>query len=95
MSQTMASLSRVLNAYVNVTLAYGFTRAVTYDYHDMKKYFNAKAYKTEVKEMLLVDKAARVGANTLAAIGAWPFMVHEDLRRLECALKRQDVSEYE
>lgn len=95
MPETMASLSRALGVYVNATVAYGFTRAVTYDYTGVKKYFNAKTGRTEVKEMLLVDKVGSVCTNSFAAIVAWPFMVTQDLTRLECALKRKDPSEYE
>lgn len=84
-----------MHAYVNTTLVYGFTRAVTYDYNGSRKYYNAKTDKYEVKEMLLIDKVGRVSFNTFAAVTAWPFMLRHDFTRLECAIKGKDPSEYQ
>jgi hypothetical protein len=96
----LAMLRAIARVYFNTgtTLAYGFTRevTVTYDYKDSKKYYNQKTGQTELKEMLLVDKIGRItgNLNTVAAMGAWPFMLGEDLVRLDCAVKGRDPSKY-
>lgn len=88
-------LRTVFRAYVNGTMAYGFTRAVTYDYKGTKRYYNNKIDHSEVKEMLLVDKISRITGGTMGAIFWWPMMMHEDLTRLECAIRGKDATEYE
>jgi hypothetical protein len=49
----------------------------------------------ETKEMLLVDKIARITGKTCAALIVWPHMMVEDLTRLECAVKGKDIREYQ
>ena len=87
----IAFLRTVLRAYFNTALVYGFARAVTYDYKGSKKYYNDNTRTYENKEMLLVDKIGRVSTNTLAAVLAWPFMLGDDLARLECTIKGKDL----
>ena len=87
-------LRRFVNIYVNTTLAYGFTRAVTYDYEGEKKYYNEKKEKYEKKEMLIFDKIGQISAKTFAALFGWPFMLGDDLPRLECAVLGKDHREY-
>ena len=90
----MKILLRCWHIYTNTTLAYGFTRAVTWDYSGTSLYHNKKTDKYEHKEMLLVDKIGRVSWRTFAAVVAWPMMVGEDLARLECRLTGKDPAEY-
>jgi hypothetical protein len=92
---TAVVMLRVLRIYVNSALAYGFTRAVTYDYKSSKRYYNDKTGESEDKEMLLVDKIGRISGMTAAAILLWPGMIGEDLARLECAVKGKDPKEYQ
>lgn len=88
-------LNSVLRVYLRTTLAYGFTRAVTYDYKSTDKYFNENTRHTEVKDMLLVHKIGKISGNTCAAVVAWPFMIHDDLTLFECALRGKDPKEYQ
>ena len=80
---------------MNTCLAYGFTRAVTYDYKDTKKYYNDRTGVYETKEMLLTDKIGQITGKTCAALIVWPGMLGEDLARLECAVKGRDAREYQ
>ena len=92
----MAVVCRVvLRVYVNTCLSYGFTRSVTYDFKDTKKYYNRNTGELEKKDMLLVDKIRRSTGGTCAALVMWPGMLGEDLGRLECAVKGKDVREYQ
>ena len=90
----MKRLLRYLHIYANSTLAYGFTRAVTWDYSGTRLYLNQKTEKYESKEMLLTDKIGRVSGRTLMAVFAWPAMLGDDLARLECRLTGKDPAEY-
>ncbi len=83
---------RVLRVYVNTALAYGFARAVTYNYESSKRYHNDK--RGEEKEMLLVDKLGTIAGKTVSAIFLWPGMLGNDLARLECAVKGKDWKDY-
>ncbi len=80
--------------YAAATLAFGFTRAVTYNYDGKKFYYNRRTRTTELKDMLLVDSIGRVTGNTCAAIFIWPIMLGDDLTRLECAVLGKDLKEY-
>ena len=87
-------LTRCARIYVNTTLAYGFARAVTYEYEGTKNYYNNKTAKYEQKEMLLIDKIGRASASSVSAIFLWPIMLNDDLARLECAVRGKDLAEY-
>ena len=80
--------------YMHTTLAYGFARAITYDYKGSSRYFNGKTGEYEEKEMLLIDNIGRISSSTLAAWCVWPIMLGEDLTRLECAARGKDPAEY-
>ncbi len=82
------------SVYLKCTALYGFSRAVTWDYDGTKEYYNARTRKYEVKGKLMVDKAQSVLGGTFSACYAWPFMICDDLTRLECAVKKRDVCEY-
>lgn len=88
-------LTTVIRAYVHTTMAYGFTRAVTYNYESQERYYNAKTGIYELKDMLLIDKFGTVMAGSLAAIFMWPPMLWQDLAKLECKLTGKDAREYE
>ena len=90
----MHPLLRYWHIYTNTTMAYGLTRAVTWEYDGKCRYLNKKTDMYELKEMLLIDKIGRVSWGTLAAVFAWPVMVVEDLSRLECRLTGKDINEY-
>ena len=87
-------LTTVIRAYVHTTMAYGFTRAVTYTDESQDRYYNAKTGIYELKDMLLIDKFGTVMAGSLAAIFMWPPMLWQDLTRLECAVRGKDAREY-
>ena len=85
---------KAVRVYVQSVAVYGFTRAVTWDYAGSKEYYNARTHEYEIKEKLLVDKAWCVLDGTFSAYFAWPFMLGDDLTRLECAVKGRDAREY-
>jgi hypothetical protein len=85
---------KIVRVYLKSTALYGFTRAVTWDYEGKQEYYNARTHKYEMKDKLLVDKACSVVGGTFAAYFAWPFMLGDDLTRLECAVKGRDAREY-
>ena len=91
---TLDWLFTVLDVYLDVTVLYGFTRAVTYNYEGSREYYNKNTRKHEVKEMLLVDKIGRITSKTFAAVFMWPRMLHEDLTRAECAMSGKNHLEY-
>ena len=88
-------IRRIANIYLNTTLVYGFTRAVTYDYESEKHYYNKQTGVYEEKEMLIFDKIGRISFKTFAATVAWPVMMGDDLTRLECAVRGKNPSEYQ
>ena len=90
----MQALPFALRAYIGTTMAYGLTRSVTYAYEGTKLYLNEKTGRFEDKERLFVDKIGRVSCHSVAAIGAWPMMVWEDITTLECVVKGKDPLEY-
>ena len=80
---------------MHTTLAYGFTRAVTYNYEGKQRYYNAKTGNYELKDRLLIDQFGSVMAGSFAAIFLWAPMVGQDLAKLECKLRGKDIREYE
>ncbi len=85
---------KIVRLYLQGTGLYGFTRAVTWEYEGKKEYYNAKTDEIETKEKLFVDKAWGVLGGTFSAFFAWPFMLWDDLTRLECAVQGRDAREY-
>jgi hypothetical protein len=97
MPYDVAMMRAVLRMYVTSTMAYGFTRAVTYAYESSKRYYKGKTGECETKERLLVDKIGTISGMTVtvAAILVWPGMLGEDLARVECLVKGKDPKEYQ
>jgi hypothetical protein len=95
MAYDVGTMRAALRMYVTGAMAYGFTRAVTYDYKSSKEYYNGKTGKCETKDMLLVDKIGRISGMTVAAILVWPVMLGGDLARLECLVKDKDPKEFQ
>ncbi len=85
---------KIVKVYLQSTVLYGFTRVVTWDYEGKKEYYNARTREFETREKLIVDKACSVFGGTCAAYFAWPFMLGDDLTRLECAVKGLEAREY-
>ena len=81
--------------YVSSTFLYGTVRALTYDYEGSKRYYNAKTSKSERKELLITDTIGLLAVKSTAAMVAWPIMICDDMRRLECFLRGKDIKEYE
>jgi hypothetical protein len=48
----------------------------------------------EEKEMLVIDKLARITGKTFASVYKWPYMLHEDLRLAECAMRNKNPIGY-
>jgi len=90
----MKAALKHMNWYVKSTFLYGFGRAVTYEYEGTGKYWNKKLERSETKEMLILDKIGRVMGKSFSAIFVWPFLLGEDLFRLECHVRGKDIEEY-
>ena len=77
-------------------MLYGFTSAVTYEPEpeSTRRYFNNKTERSEVKEMLVMDKIWCVMGKTGTAVVMWPGMLVYDLSRLECVLRGKNHEEY-
>jgi hypothetical protein len=94
MTSAMQYGVKVVKLYGGTVAAYGFTRAVTYDYENTAEYYNRKTFRYERKEMLFTDKVGTVLEKTCIAITGWPILLGRDLTRLECAARGRDLSEY-
>jgi hypothetical protein len=94
MTSAMQYGVKVVKLYGGTVAAYGFTRAVTYDYENTAEYYNRKTFRYERKEMLFTDKVGTVLEKTCIAITGWPYLLGRDLTRLECAARGRDLSEY-
>lgn len=91
---TVNHIAKNLAFYVSGTMLYGFVRSMTYDFKAKKRYFNERTRSFETKNMLLTDAVGRITFNTIAAVSVWPFMLSDDLVRLECAVYGKDPQEY-
>ena len=94
MTSTVIMFAKYARRYLALTLGYGFTRAVTWDYNGKKEYYNREKFEYEEKEMLITDKIGRITCNTWAAVTVWPLMLGEDFRRLEFVVTGKNPSEY-
>ena len=90
-AQKLASYAK---NYTLVTVCYGFTRAVSYDYEGRGDYFNYKSWKHEKRPLLFVDNMAKIIGKTMGAVFLWPIFLKWDLLRLECFLRDKDFSDY-
>jgi hypothetical protein len=85
--------SRLLQIYINVTCAYGLAHAIPYVWSYKTSLYNTLYTETK-REMLLVDKVGLVVANTVTAPFMWPFLLREDLIRLECFARGRPAQDY-
>lgn len=86
----MSKLLPGLRLYVGATCAYGLAHAVPHAWN--KKTW---MYRTTDKcELLVVDKLFLVVANTATAPILWPFIVRDDLIRLECLVRGKPARDY-
>lgn len=94
---SFSSVKKVLSLsskYTLLTMGYGFTRAVTYDYETKREYFNHSSEKYEVKPMLYVDRVCMVAGKSFSSMIKWPCMLRKDFSRLECWMYGKDYHEY-
>jgi hypothetical protein len=70
--------------YLAATLAYGFTRAVTYDYEDQVFSYNYGKKSYDGHPLLVADTAALIVLKTAVTPVLWPAILHHDVSRLEC-----------
>ena len=91
----MASLftHQNLTRYFHITWAYGLAHAIPYVW-SYKTSLYRTLYKDPKRELLLVDKAALVVATTVTGPFLWPFLLREDLIRLECFAGGQPTHDY-
>jgi hypothetical protein len=90
----MQSLPSMFRKYVYATMAYGFTRAATYDYTGTQIYHNEVSGYYETKEILLTDSIGKVASGSFSAPFVWPLMLGQDLTQLECIMKGKNPKEY-
>ena len=83
----------IIRVYLNCTMGYGLGRSVTYERVSTKRYMNNKTERSEVKEMLVVDKMSRIKGISCSAVIMWPVMHGNDLTRLECVALRAEREE--
>jgi len=79
-----------IHQYLKITMAYGFVHAVPYAWNRKTSLYRGHGR----KELLFVDKAGWIVTNTVAAPFWWPFLVREDLIRLECLARGKRISDY-
>ena len=91
MAHTKAS--RLLQIYMNVTCAYGLAHAIPRVWSYKTSLYNT-LYTEPKRELLLVDKVGLVVANTVTAPFMWPFLLREDLIRLECFARGRAAQDY-
>ena len=84
----------IIQVYLNCTMGYGFWLTLTYERPSMKRYYNNKTERDEVKEMLVVDKIVQIIGTSCIAVFTWPWMLGYDLSRLECVLRGKNHEEY-
>lgn len=90
---THQKASRLLQIYINVTCAYGLAHAIPRVWSYKTSLYNA-LYTEPKRELLLVDKVGLVVANTVTAPFLWPFLLREDLIRLECFARGRPAQDY-
>ena len=89
----MTALSSVWNKYLGITMAYGFAHAVPFAW-SYKTSLYRTTYNAPKQELLVVDKVALVVVNTVTTPFLWPFLLREDMIRLECFARGKPVSDY-
>jgi hypothetical protein len=89
----MTALSSLWNRYLGCTMAYGLAHAVPFVW-SYKTSLYRKHYNDPLRELLLVDKVGLVFATTVTAPILWPFLLREDMIRLECFACGKPVSDY-
>ena len=94
MTSTATMFAKHARRYIALTLGYGFTRAVTWEYNGKKEYYNREKFAYVEKDMLITDKIGTITYNTWAAVTVWPFMMRDDFRRLELAVTGKNPSDY-
>lgn len=90
---THQKASRLLQIYMNVTCAYGLAHAIPRVWSYKTSLYNT-LYTEPKRELLLVDKVGLVVANTVTAPFMWPFLLREDLIRLECFARGRAAQDY-
>ena len=85
--------SRLLQIYINVTCAYGLAHAIPRVWSYKTSLYNT-LFTEPKRELLLVDKVGLVVANTVTAPFMWPFLLREDLIRLECFARGRPAQDY-
>lgn len=86
-------LSQPFGLYLGITQAYGLVHAISGVWSYKTSLYNTK-YDEPKRELLLVDKVGLVVANTVTAPFLWPFLLREDLIRLECFARGQSTQGY-
>lgn len=79
-----------LRQYLKITLAYGFVHAVPYAWNCKTSLYSGHGR----RELLVVDKASVIFANTVTAPILWPFLLRDDLIRVECFVRGKPVKDY-
>jgi hypothetical protein len=89
---------RALRRYVAVTMTYGAVRAVTYDRGGVGdgngNYYNTRTHALENKPMLFTHAVGHVVGRACVAVLDLPWLLGEDITRLECAVRGLPFAAY-
>jgi hypothetical protein len=80
--------------YMLATFAYGGISAVPQTWRAKRKYTNGDTYKTEILPVPIVEKFGIALSKMCVAPVWWPFMMYNDLTRLELHYKNVDPRKY-
>lgn len=75
-------------------MAYGLAHAVPFVWSYKTSMYSTYGRLEPKRELLLVDKVGLVFATTVTAPILWPFLLREDMIRLECFACGKPVSDY-
>jgi hypothetical protein len=90
MTSMIPGLRRAVYLYVGVTWAYGVAHAIPFLWSRKTKYVLSK----ERQDMLLVDKVLHGAQLGCSSLFLWPFLLREDLIRLECLMRGKRASDF-
>ena len=83
-----------LGRYMLVTTTYGCISAIPQTWRQKRKYTNGETFMTELLPTPIVEKFGRVFLKSLAATAWWPYMLYNDLLRLELHCKGENPRKY-
>ena len=80
--------------YMLATATHGCISAIPQTWRAKRKYTNRETFKTELLPTPIVEKFGLVFLKSLAATAWWPYMLYNDLLRLELHCKGENPRKY-